>query len=37
LLPGEIKSVTVRFDSSSLAGATPELIVDGWNLEPVRP
>ena len=37
LLPGEKKSVTVRFDSSSLAGATPELVVDGWNLEPVWP
>ena len=37
LLPGERKSVTVRFDSSSLAGATPELVVDGWNLEPVSP
>jgi exo-1,4-beta-D-glucosaminidase len=37
LLPGERKSVTARFDSSSLAGATPELAVDGWNLEPVWP
>jgi exo-1,4-beta-D-glucosaminidase len=37
LLPGEKKSVTVQFDSSSLAGATPELVVDGWNLEPVTP
>src|SRR5207248_581193 len=37
LLPGEKKSVTVRFDSSSLRGATPELVVDGWNLEPVSP
>jgi len=37
LLPGERKSVTARFDSSSLAGATPELVVDGWNLEPVWP
>jgi exo-1,4-beta-D-glucosaminidase len=37
LLPGGKKSVTVRFSSSSLAGTTPELIVDGWNLDPVRP
>src|SRR5690242_3234928 len=37
LLPGEKKSVTVQFDNSSLAGSAPELVVDGWNLEPVRP
>jgi len=37
LLPGEKKSVTVRFDSSSLAGSAPELVVDGWNLEPMSP
>ena len=37
LLPGEKKSVTVQFNSSSLAGTSPELIVDGWNLEPVTP
>jgi exo-1,4-beta-D-glucosaminidase len=37
LLPGEKKSVTVRFDSSSLAETTPELVVDGWNLEPMSP
>ncbi len=37
LLPGEKKSVTVQFDSSSLAGAVPELVVDGWNVEPVSP
>jgi len=36
LLPGEKKSVTVQFDSSSLARATPELIVDGWNVEAVK-
>ncbi len=33
LLPGEKKSVTARFDGASLAGATPELVVDGWNVE----
>jgi exo-1,4-beta-D-glucosaminidase len=37
LLPGEKKSVTARFDGASLAGARPELVVDGWNLEPVWP
>ena len=37
LLPGEKKSVKAQFDSASLAGATPELVVDGWNLEPERP
>ena len=34
LLPGEKKTVTVRFDSASLQGATPELVVEGWNVEP---
>jgi exo-1,4-beta-D-glucosaminidase len=37
LLPGEKKSVTAKFDSSSLAGATLELVVNGWNLEPLKP
>jgi exo-1,4-beta-D-glucosaminidase len=37
LLPGEEKTVTARFSSSLLAGATPALIVDGWNLDPVTP
>lgn len=37
LLPGEKKTVTVQFDTASLAGAAPELVVDGWNLEPVSP
>jgi exo-1,4-beta-D-glucosaminidase len=34
LLPGEKKSVTARFDSAALQGATPELVVEGWNVEP---
>jgi exo-1,4-beta-D-glucosaminidase len=34
LLPGEKKSVTARFDSTLLQGATPELVVEGWNVEP---
>jgi len=37
LLPGEKKSVTARFDSASLHGAAPELVVDGWNVEPTAP
>src|SRR5258706_1324113 len=37
LLPGEKKSVTARFDSASLHGATPELLVDGWNVELTAP
>ena len=37
LLPGEKKSVTARFDNASLAGTTPKLVVDGWNLEPMSP
>ncbi len=37
LLPGERKTVTARFDSTSLHGATPELVVEGWNIEPLKP
>ena len=37
LLPGEKKSVAVRFDSASLDGAEPQIVVDGWNVEPVKP
>ena len=37
LLPGEKKSVTARFDSAALQGATPELVVEGWNVEPTAP
>jgi exo-1,4-beta-D-glucosaminidase len=37
LLPGEKKTVTVRFDSAALFGATPDLVVDGWNVEPAVP
>jgi exo-1,4-beta-D-glucosaminidase len=35
LLPGEKKSVTAKFDISSLAGAAPELVVEGWNIDPI--
>ena len=37
LLPGEKRTVTARFNSSDLRGATPELLVDGWNVEPTTP
>ena len=37
LMPGEKKAVTARFDSASLRGATPELVVEGWNVEPTTP
>ncbi len=37
LLPGEKKTVTVRFDSAPLRGAAPELVVEGWNVEPATP
>jgi exo-1,4-beta-D-glucosaminidase len=37
LLPEEKKSVTVMFDNASLAGATPQIVVEGWNVETVKP
>ncbi len=37
LMPGEKKAVTARFDSASLHGAVPELVVEGWNVEPTAP
>jgi exo-1,4-beta-D-glucosaminidase len=37
LLPGEIKTVIARCARSSAAGSTPELAVDGWNIDPVTP
>ena len=37
LLPGEKKSVSVTFDPASLAGAEPQIVVDGWNLDVVTP
>jgi len=37
LLPGEKRSVTVQFESSLFAGVAPELVVDGWNVEPASP
>jgi exo-1,4-beta-D-glucosaminidase len=37
LLPGEKKSVTAYFDASALQGGVPELVVEGWNVEPVAP
>ncbi|HYL83148.1 MAG TPA: glycoside hydrolase family 2 protein [Candidatus Angelobacter sp.] len=37
LLPGEKKTVTVKFAGASLEGAAPTVIVDGWNVEPMMP
>ncbi len=37
LLPGEKRTVTARYERSSVAGSTPELVVDGWNVEPITP
>jgi exo-1,4-beta-D-glucosaminidase len=37
LLPGEKRSVTARFNPSDLHGATPELVVEGWNVDPTAP
>ncbi|PYT57836.1 MAG: glycosyl hydrolase family 2 [Acidobacteria bacterium] len=37
LLPGEKKTVTAGYERSSVAGSTPEIVVDGWNLEPTMP
>jgi len=37
LLPGEKKSVTVKYDNTALGGAAPEIVVDGWNVEPTVP
>ena len=37
LMPGEKKAVTAKFDSASLQGAMPELLVEGWNVEPTAP
>ena len=37
LLPGEKKSVTAKYDGTPLEGASPELILEGWNVEPTAP
>jgi exo-1,4-beta-D-glucosaminidase len=37
LLPGEKKAVTARFDAAALHGASPELLVEGWNVELTAP
>jgi len=37
LLPGEKKSVSVTYDPASLAGAEPQVVIEGWNVEVVRP
>jgi exo-1,4-beta-D-glucosaminidase len=37
LLPGEKKTVIVTFDKGALVGEPPEIVVDGWNVEPTMP
>jgi exo-1,4-beta-D-glucosaminidase len=37
LLPGEKKTVMARFDAATLHGASPDLVVEGWNVEPTVP
>jgi exo-1,4-beta-D-glucosaminidase len=37
LLPSEKKTVTVKFDNSSLGLAEPQIVVEGWNVEVVKP
>jgi exo-1,4-beta-D-glucosaminidase len=37
LLPGEKRTVTAGFNSAALDGASPELVVEGWNVEPTAP
>jgi exo-1,4-beta-D-glucosaminidase len=37
LLPGEKKTITAQFEFTSQRGLTPELVVDGWNLDPIVP
>ena len=32
LLPGEHRELTATYDPSALAGATPAVEVDGWNV-----
>jgi hypothetical protein len=34
LLPHESKTVTIRFPNTALAGETPRLAVEGWNVNP---
>jgi exo-1,4-beta-D-glucosaminidase len=35
LMPGETREVTARFLTADALGATPQLDVTGWNIEPV--
>ncbi len=36
LLPGESKTVTLELAAASLAGEAPEIVVEGWNIQPQR-
>ena len=33
LLPGKSKTIAIRFLTSALAGETPKLVVEGWNIK----
>ena len=37
LLPGETRELTAHYDPSALAGKSPELVVDGWNVATTSP
>jgi len=34
LLPGESRTISVTFDDATLAGASPKLLAEGWNVKP---
>jgi hypothetical protein len=36
LLPGESKTITIEYDTRCLLGGTPNLILEGWNIEGVE-
>jgi hypothetical protein len=36
LLPGENKTVTLELPAESLAGGAPEIMLEGWNIQPQR-
>lgn len=36
ILPGEEKTITMKIDEKTLADKTPEMWLEGWNIEPVK-
>ena len=36
LMPGETKEITIEFDDKYLNGESPELFVEGWNIESAK-